>query len=239
MYVSLTIAKYSGIRSPMGFLSMALFRLFLYPDSRVLFYKLLGTGKNGTFDMKPDFFSWGLLATWKNKEDFDDFLRTSFIGKYWKLFSSENWTILCQPLQSHGQWDGKKPFHSTSEQVSCEGPVAVLTRATIRVSKLRAFWSNVGAVAEEMKRAEGFISSVGIGEVPFLKQATFSIWENQESIDAFAYKKHAHRQVIKRTRAGQWYSEELFARFVPVATYGTFPGSKLSFQFSNNEVLNN
>jgi hypothetical protein len=55
--------------------------------------------------------------------------------------------------------------------------------------------------------------SLGIGEIPFLKQATFSIWENIESMKSFAYKSADHIAVIQKTRTENWYREELFVRF--------------------------
>lgn len=81
-----------------------------------------------------------------------------------------------------------------------DGPIAVLTRATIRLSKLNSFWKNVDGVAQQMAGAHGLITSIGIGEVPFIKQATFSIWENKELMKAFAYQMHQHQDVIKKTK---------------------------------------
>ena len=46
-----------------------------------------------------------------------------------------------------------------------------------------------------------------------MRQATFSIWENQAAMQAYAYQNQAHRAVMQRTRAENWYREELFARF--------------------------
>jgi len=60
---------------------------------------------------------------------------------------------------------------------------------------------------------KGFVYSVGIGEIPFIKQATFSVWESIEDMKTFAYKKMAHQDVIRRTRKESWYSEEMFLRF--------------------------
>jgi len=67
-----------------------------------------------------------------------------------------------------------------------------------------------------MGSAEGFITSVGIGEVPFIKQATFSVWKDLESVKKFAYRQREHAEVVKQTREKGWYSEELFARFIPI-----------------------
>lgn len=172
----------------------------------------MGCGKNGTFDVHPDFQQWGLLATWKNVADFEAFQRSSFIGKWWNLFCYQQSTILLDPISAHGKWSGKEPFGKPKNQVQ-NGRVAVLTRATIRPSRLKNFWKNVPPVASIMSETKGFVSSVGIGEAPFFMQATFSIWESQEDVIAFAYKNAEHAKVIKLTRDENWYSEELFARF--------------------------
>ncbi len=102
--------------------------------------------------------------------------------------------------------------------------IAVLTRATIRSGKLRRFWQHVEAVAQRMTQAEGFISSVGIGEVPWIKQATFSIWQSKSAMKAFAYQSYQHSDVIRKTRTEDWYSEEMFVRFVIHNVSGTING---------------
>ena len=106
-----------------------------------------------------------------------------------------------------------------------EGPVAILTRATIRFSKLKAFWKNVNGVAAEDGRCRGFITSIGIGELPLIKQATFSIWQSMEAMKQFAYQDPRHLEVIKKTRQGRWYREDMFVRFKPIKTIGTIKAS--------------
>ena len=61
---------------------------------------------------------------------------------------------------------------------------------------------------------------MGIGENPITQQATVSVWEDVESMKKFAYLQAGHREIVQRTRQRGWYSEELFARFVPVAEWG-------------------
>jgi len=223
LIVSLTIIRYRKLFIPFALLAMALHRLFMWLQKGCTFWKLLGSGHNGTFDLKPDWQQWGLLAVWNEREDFDRFYNHSFISKWWKLLATENWTILCHPLQSHGKWDGKEPFGKPDVQ-NYTGKVAVLTRATIRINKLKNFWSNVDDVANLMVNAKGFITSFGIGEAPVYRQATFSIWESLDDVKAFAYQSREHAEVIKKTRLENWYSEELFARFMPIESFGTIKG---------------
>jgi hypothetical protein len=184
------------------------------------FWKLLGSGKNCTFDLHPDWQQWGLLACWESRDHFERFHQQSFVARWWKFFKTEQWTILLEPLQSHGKWNGKEPFGDPDIQ-NYDGPIAVLTRATIRFSKLKSFWANVDSVASLMSKAPGYITSFGIGEMPVYRQATFSVWDNPENVKAFAYGSREHAEVIRKTREEGWYSEELFARFKPIATIGT------------------
>ena len=223
MIVSLTITRYRKALIPFALLAMAIHRLPMMLQKGCTFWKLLGTGRSGTFDLQPDLQQWGLLAVWIDIKDFTAFNKSSFVGKWWRIFAKEQWTVLCEPLQSHGKWDGKEPFGSPNI-ISYKGPVAVLTRATIKLSKLHGFWSNVDSVADIMAKAPGFITSIGIGEAPVYRQATFSVWKSMDDVKAFAYTGKEHAEVIKKTRNENWYSEELFARFKPIASFGTING---------------
>lgn len=223
MIVSLTIVRYRKAFIPIALLAMAIHRLPMWLQKGCTFWKLLGSGRNGTFDLNPDWQQWGLLATWESREDFDRFNERSFIASWWNKLTIERWTILCSPLQSHGKWDGNEPFGSPDIK-TYTGPIAVLTRATIRLSRLKNFWANVDSVASLMADAPGYITSFGIGEAPIYRQATFSIWRSIDDVKAFAYASKEHAAVIKKTRDERWYSEELFARFKPIASFGTING---------------
>lgn len=184
----------------------------------------MGSGKNGTFDLNPDWQQWALMAAWDKESDFIDFNNKSLISKWWRLYCLEKWTVLCEPLSSHGLWDGKKPFGELDKESAHQGPVAVLTRAKIRFSKLKAFWANVPAVSRIMLQAPGYVYSVGVGEAPFYLQATFSVWEDLEQVKQFAYKGREHAEVIRKTRKEDWYAEEMFTRFKLLKTIGRIHG---------------
>ena len=214
MIVVINISNYKNKYFLFGIFSMAVFNIILFfKKSKPKFIKLMGTGKNGTFDIVPDFNQWALLGTWENLTDYKKFMRSSNFEKYINLFSSDNYALVLEPTMSHGLWDNQNPFEELREKKHNNNPVGVLTRATIRFSKLRQFWQNVPLVSKDLDKNVGFIYSIGIGEIPFIKQATFSIWETEENMKDFAYKKMDHNEVIKKTRKNDWYSEELFARF--------------------------
>lgn len=223
MLVSITVVKYRRLFAPLALMAMAIHRIPLMLDKTCTFWKLMGCGKNGGFNLQPDWQMWVTLAAWKSREDFDRFYNSSFIALWWKKLAKEEWTILCEPLSSHGKWSGEEPFIASvqSNDVKYQGPVAVLTRATIRPLKVKSFWANVGKVAAIMGTSKGYVTSLSMGEAPFYLQATLSIWESMDDVVNFAYKSPEHAEVIRKTRTENWYSEELFARFRPIASFGS------------------
>lgn len=230
MKTSLTIIRYRTIMIPFGFLSMAVFHLPLFLTRSIKFYKLMGCGKNGTFDKVPDLNQWAILTV------HDDAFNTTsinstikniygkFISNWIDFFSKETITFFLEPIAGHGLWDKKKVFGNLDNKTVHTGKIATLTRATIRLSKLKFFWKNVAPVANKINTAKGFIFSAGIGEIPWIKQATFSVWESAEDMKAFAYSMKEHSDVIKMTRQQQWYSEDMFVRFRILSVSGSLNG---------------
>lgn len=188
----------------------------------IAFGKMLGCGRGG-FSILPDFSQYGLIAQWKNQEEADNFFSSEKTKKYLE-HTIESYTVQMVPIQSHGLWDGQNPFPVTELSTASNGPIVVLTRASIRMSKLLTFWRHVPDTHRAIQTAKGLILAVGVGEVPIVQQATLSIWENMEAMKEFAYQSGFHKKVIKMTRQQQWYEEELFARFIPIATAGNYLG---------------
>jgi heme-degrading monooxygenase HmoA len=216
---------------------MAIFHVPLTLRKRISFYKLMGCGRNGTFDKTPDVLQWCILVT-TNKNNFDDaskqpnFIKAllgGFINTWFFLFAKETFTLSLSTLTAHGTWDGKSPFGDGIKNHNYNGPIGVMTRATIRLSRFSNFWKHVDGVAKTLTSSPGFITSVGIGEIPWIKQATFSIWQTEEAMKAFAYKRKEHSDVVHKTKKEKWYSEDLFARFMLLHTTGTIK--------NKNEVL--
>ena len=153
MLCTLIITRYPKYLGIFGFFSMMLFRLPLYFNKRINFYKLMGSGKNGTFDIYPDLNQWAILLVTENS-----FGKVpDFIHSYCKFFHCDTKEFLLQPIEGHGLWDKKKIFGDLPGSTNYEGPVAVLTRATIRLSRLKNFWRNVPQVIDKMASTRGLL----------------------------------------------------------------------------------
>ena len=224
--VSLSIIRYRKRYIPFAILAMALHHLPLWFNKRISFYKLMGTGKNGTFDKVPDWQQWAVLTVMDDSVSItaDQPILGSFIKRWYRFFNCETFTMLLEPIEGHGTWDGKKVFGNLLPKSDYAGEIAILTRATIRLNKLKYFWQNVAPVADQMHSAKGFVYSAGVGEIPWIKQATFSVWQSKEDMIAFAYGMRIHAEVIQKTRKQKWYSEDMFTRFKILAHWGTIKG---------------
>lgn len=238
MISQLIVVRYPKWLGWAGFLSMAVFRLPLLFNKQIRFWKLMGCGRNGTFDKTPDWRQWAVLLVWSEESGVRGHFSSAspsitnsqlqapdFFSSWWKFFGCEKWELLLEPIEGHGTWDGQACFGELPKQTDYAGMIGILTRATIRVSKLGSFWKNVDGVASQMAGADGFITSLGIGEVPWLKQATFSIWESREQMKQFAYQMKQHAEVIRKTRKENWYSEDMFVRFRILSSQGTLNGT--------------
>ena len=178
------------------------------------FYKLLGTGAGAGFSLFPDFSTYSILCVWDDSKSANDFINNSEhsikISK--KAFSRNDYFL--KPIKSHGKWDGINPFNVNDSKFDKNKPVAIITRATLNFTKLIEFWNSVPKASNAIKNAKGVLWFKGIGELPFIQQATFSIWENLESVTNFAYKDLNHSDIVKKTKKRKWYKEDLFSRFV-------------------------
>jgi hypothetical protein len=214
-----------------GFFCNALFRIPFWFNSNLGFWKIMGCGKNGSFDLSPDLRQWVVMGVFKPEnhpvppqapENAAAMVRSCFgrfVAGWLKVLQAQVHGYALLPTEGHGQWDGAAVFGNLPKNTDASGPVAILTRATIRLNKLGRFWQHVGPVSEKMATAPGFVTSYGIGEIPFVKQATFSIWESRELMRAFAYQLQVHKEVIVKTRKENWYREDLFVRFRILYTF--------------------
>jgi hypothetical protein len=111
----------------------------------------------------------------------------------------------------------------TTVQPPVDGPVAALTRASIRPRHALKFWRLSPPAEAALARAEGCLLAVGLGEAPVLRQCTFSLWTGVEAMDRYA-RSGAHQQAIRAAYGGGYFSESMFVRFVPLQVRGSWQG---------------
>lgn len=190
------------------------------------FFKLLGSGARNGFGLWPNLRRYSLMGVWDDAAAAEAFYAAHPLWQQYQARSAEQWTLQLAPLKAHGLWDGQKPFEYEAPPLPEpeNAPVAVLTRASIHWRKTWRFWQFVEPTSAALAHAGGVRAAIGLGELPVVRQATFSVWESARAMQEYAYKDARHREVIKLTRSENWYSEELFARFRVLGSRGALDG---------------
>ncbi len=197
-------------------------------------FKMLGSGGENGFSIRPNFGVYALLVTWEQESAARTFFEHNHVYLGFKNRAEETWTVFLHATMSHGQWSGEEPFTITKSFDETQ-LIGVITRARIKTSRLAQFWKAVPTVSESIENRDGLLFSMGIGEWPIIQQATFSLWENAKLMKAYAYRSKLHKDVIMKTRKLGWYKEELFARFLPFDSEGTWEGKELLKDFFNQK----
>ena len=223
--VAFMLARFPKHSSMIALSHLAIDRLPLALTSGLRFWRLLGVGQGRAFDPHADLQRYAMFTVWNSYAALKRFETQSSVMRRIHKQAEEVWTVHMRPVRWHGKWGGSDPFASITPVEPPEpGPWIILTRATLNPSKRKTFLDAVPAVAEQLLKQPDYINSVGVGESPFLHQATISLWHTLPSVTTFAYGRSPHVDVIKRTRNERWYREELFARFRPLASTGTWDG---------------
>lgn len=224
MIASFSLVRYPRRERRWAFGRMGLDRPDLRRTPGLGFHRLVGTARGRSFAWKPDMLRWGLVAAWEDETALDAFLATSPVVERWHEHASEVWTVRMVPVKSNGKWGGANPFPAQPAPAG-DGPYAVITRATLRPHMTRRFYGAVPPIDLDLARNQGLMASVGFGESPLGRQGTLTLWRSLDELTAFAYGTAAHREAMRRRQDEAWYSEELFARFRPIRSDGTWDGA--------------
>ncbi|MEO0820037.1 MAG: spheroidene monooxygenase [Pseudomonadota bacterium] len=190
------------------------------------FARMMGTGTGEGFDPAPNTAVWTLLASWDDMAAAAEGVEHAAPWAARCARAEECCTLFLAPLSATGRWGGVEPFevHPDPDARAAGRPIAVLTRATVRARHLIRFWRKVPAINAQIAAGPGMLFRMGMGEVPLLHQVTFSVWRDAGAMRAFAYGGKGHAAAIAAVRAGDWFAEELYARFAVLGTSGSWQG---------------
>lgn len=185
------------------------------------FFKVLGSGYEGGFDLSVSASRQGLFALFESEQSAADFLNNSAQCAAYREHAREFFSVKLKAYSCRGTWAGRALPLAAAQ--APEGPVAVLTRASIRPSKALAFWKKAPLAERSLEAAQGCLLAAGVGEAPIFRQATFSIWTSESAMEAYA-RQGAHLEAIKAAHQGGYFSESMFVRFVPEDAQGVYKG---------------
>jgi spheroidene monooxygenase len=192
--------------------------------SQARFWKLMGAGSGVGFSPRQDTHVWGILATWDDL----DAARAGTRGAPFRGFAAraaERCTFFLRAFSVRGRWSGGTPFAAGPRG---PGPVVSITRGSIRPSRARAFWAHNPGVSDVIGADGSVLFKQGLGEMPWFRQATFSIWPDTASMTRFARGSRAHAEAIRAVRKEGYFSEDLYALFSLADATGRWEGRSVS-----------
>lgn len=221
--VSLSFFRFpKGFARAWAFMQMGFAR---WPMSRIPdvgFWKLCGSGVGEGFTPRPNWGVYAILATWPDLATAERMTAEAPVFRRYHDHAEEALSVFLATTSVRGRWSGREPFEVI--EAPSPGPVAALTRATIRPSKALEFWGAGPDISDVIGADPNVRFKIGIGEVPWFRQVTFSIWPDTSTMAAFARGDGPHGRAIRSVREGDWFSEELYARFRVLAVRGTWEG---------------
>jgi len=187
------------------------------------FGKMLGSGAGQGFSIWPDWGTYAWFTVWENPESAEAFWSNDPMFQDLLGYATSVYGWEARPLRGHGTWNGQQPFAFPEAGVRTAGSVAVLTRASIARKQALRFWWNVPRASRGVQDQPGLRYAKGVGEYPLVEQATMSVWNSTDELDAFAYRSRQHAPMVQKTRKHQWYSEEMFIRMEVLNVIGELP----------------
>ncbi|GGB33784.1 spheroidene monooxygenase [Roseibium aquae] len=187
------------------------------------FTKMMGTGGGAGFSWKPNYGVYAMLCEWPSVETAEHAFANAPIFQRYRSRALETATLFLEPVSARGTWDGHV-FSVPGHGVEQARPVIAMTRATLRLKTLLSFWRRVGRISDdaEVEAEQHFM--IGTGELPWVRQVTFSVWASIETMERFARKSASHGEAARLAFARGWFRESCFMRFNLVKASGTWPG---------------
>lgn len=198
----------------------------------LLFAKVMGSGHGGGFGLRPSGSHQGLICLFEDEQKAAEFCYGPYVSAIVD-HAREHWLSSMAVTSARGQWDEQAWSETPAdcliaplvqpEAESERGLVAVLTRGTIRPAKALAFWRYSPPAQKELSVAKGCCLAMGLGEAPLLRQCTFSLWNDTESMVSYAHT-GAHKQAITAAYKNGYFAESMFVRMRILSMSGAWQG---------------
>lgn len=195
----------------------------------LLFGKVMGSGSNGGFSLRPSSSHQGVIALFKQAEHALAFLDGPQMAAFQQR-AARCWSALLSVESARGAWDGmswdRSPLPTPLPELVSPEPqpqwLAALTRASIRPAKAMSFWKQAPATEADLRRSPGCLLAMGLGEAPLLRQCTFSVWQDTASMLAYSMN-GAHKRAVENAYSRGYFSESMFVRMRVLQSRGQWP----------------
>jgi hypothetical protein len=207
----------------------------------LLFSKVMGSGHEGGFVLRPSPSHQGLICIFDRVSSANLFLQSELIAAYrsnarefvWGLYSITSakglWDGVAWGVTEAGALDG---VYLAAEDIEST-TIAVLTRASIKPAHAVAFWRFAPATQKDLPAAKGCMLAMGMGEAPLLRQCTFSVWCSLDDVDSYA-RHGAHQKAIETSYRRDFFSESMFVRMRPLEIHGCWKERAIDLDTSIN-----
>ncbi len=188
------------------------------------FVKMVGAGSREGFFPIPDTGVEGVLCAWPSLAAAQDQVRGAAVFRAFRAHAAEGVTLYLRTTRVWGEWAGGSPFEAAPDPApdsAPAGPVVALTRASIRPRHALKFWRRTPAIRAEIPDQPHLMFRIGLAEIPWVNQITFTVWDDLDAMRAFAYRPGGpHAGAVEAVRREGWFREELYARFRVLAVDG-------------------
>ncbi len=217
--VLVALADYQSRHKAWGWLRLAQGARELRQVPGLRFAKVMGSGQGGGFGLRPSATHQGLIAVLDDAACAQAFLQGAYL-RAMRERARQFWVGLMAVDSARGAWDGQAWAPTPDERLGLHTrpvpddsrrPLAVITRASIRPARAVTFWRHAPASQQALLSAPGCLLAMGLGEAPFLRQCTFSLWRNTAAMQAYA-QGGAHGKAAQAAWQQDFFSESLFLR---------------------------
>jgi spheroidene monooxygenase len=204
------------------------------------FAKVMGSGEGGGFGLRPSATHQGLILVFDSFDQAVDCLKSKEINLY-REKTREIWQGVLRVNSCRGSWDDQSWLSQdlSIDPMSKDKVIpytASLTRASIRATKAIQFWRFAPQAQQDLQNAQGCELAIGLGEAPLVRQCTFSIWRDAQSLVNYAHH-GAHLKAIKAAQSHHFFNESMFVRMDILHMHGQWMGKAFNANALDSEAL--